>query len=102
MLRQQNGVVTPHLGYPSVDPALGGYPTKFFFIIFTWNFVEFGQKKLWGRGRFTKINCDDIFFGQNFQFVVAMNRPPLLGVNVKVRVEPLWRQVFQLSTDQTS
>ena len=28
MLRQQNGVVTPHLGHPSIDPALGGYPTK--------------------------------------------------------------------------
>ena len=28
MLRQQNGVVTPHLGHPSIDPALDGYPTK--------------------------------------------------------------------------
>ena len=30
MLLQQNGVVTPHLGHPSIDQALGGYPTKFF------------------------------------------------------------------------
>ena len=28
MLREQNGVVTPDLGHPSIDPALGGYPTK--------------------------------------------------------------------------
>ena len=27
MLRQQNGIVTPHLGHPSINPALGGYPT---------------------------------------------------------------------------
>ena len=24
----KNGVVTPHLGHLSIDPALGGYPTK--------------------------------------------------------------------------
>ena len=28
VLRQQNGAVTPHLGHPSIDPALSGYPTK--------------------------------------------------------------------------
>ena len=25
MLRQQNSVVTPHLGHPPTDPALGAY-----------------------------------------------------------------------------
>ena len=38
VLWQQNGVVTPHLGYPSIDPALGGYPTKKYLK----NFIIFG------------------------------------------------------------
>ena len=69
---------------------------------FTWNFVKFGQKKLWSWGRLTKINLNIIFFGQNFHFVAALNRPPPLGVGVKVRAEPLGRQVPQLGTDHAT
>ena len=43
MLRQQNGVVTLHLGHPSIDPALDGYPTK-----------KNNKNKLFGHARLEK------------------------------------------------
>ena len=50
MLLQQNGVVTPHLGHLSIDPALGGYQTtikkKFAAIILLlkFNHLTFNRK----------------------------------------------------------